>query len=219
MAAASSTGLPAMRFVTSRTLRGLMRMYLAVAETLIGGLLQRRGALGGASGMPAVGARRSELAEPMPDHVLGDEYGHVTTAVVDGDRVPDHLREDDAGAGPGLQHLPLVALVHVVDAAEQARVDEWSLLDGTTHLSAPNPVRTDGGRSAGCSCSSWRGCGGPSRACPTSSSAACRSAACPRHHRADGRAGSSPIRARSGACPCAGPGRPCRSSGDRKSVV
>src|SRR5688500_7120412 len=139
MAAASSTGLPEMRSVTSRTLRGLMRMYLAVALTCIDPLLQRRRALGGPATVPAVCARRRELAEPMPDHVLGDEDGHVTTAVVDGDRVPDHLREDHACPRPGLQHLALAALVHVVDAAEQARVDEWSLLDGTTHLSAPQP--------------------------------------------------------------------------------
>src|SRR5688500_20041771 len=98
MAAASSTGLPAMRFVTSRTLRGLMRMYLAVAVTRMRRLLQGGRALGGSPRVSAVGARRSELAEPVPDHVLGDEDRHVPTAVVDGDRVTDHLREDDAGA-------------------------------------------------------------------------------------------------------------------------
>src|SRR5918993_5083796 len=202
MAAASSTGLPKMRSVTSRALRGLIRTYLAVAVTRITRLLQRGRALGGSTGVAAVGAGWGELAQAVPDHVLGHEDGHVATAVVDGDRVPDHLREDHARAQPGLQHLALVALVHLVDAAEQARVDEWSLLDGTTHLSAPNPVRTDGGRSAGCSCSSWRGSAGPWPACPTSSSAACRSAACPRHHRGGGRSGSWPNHARSAACPC-----------------
>src|SRR6188508_3614865 len=134
-------------------------------------LLQRRGAVGGLA-VAAVGARWRELAEPMPDHVLGDEDRHVATPVVDGDRVPDHLREYHACARPGLQHLALAALVHVVDAAEQARVDEWSLLDGTTHLSAPNPAHTGGERSACWICSSWSGCAAPSQACPTWSSAA-----------------------------------------------
>src|SRR5918992_2024186 len=83
--------------------------------------------------------RRSELAQAMADHVLGDEDRHVAAAVMDGDRVPDHLREDHAGPRPGLQHLALVALVHVVDAADQARVDERSLLDGTTHRALLTP--------------------------------------------------------------------------------
>src|SRR5918992_85176 len=90
--------------------------------------------------------RRSELAQAMADHVLGDEDRHVATAVVHGDRVPDHLREDHARPRPGLQHLALVALVHVVDAADQARVDERSLLDGTTHralLTPPVPTAND----------------------------------------------------------------------------
>jgi hypothetical protein len=65
----------------------------------------------------------------MPDHVLADEDRHVAAPVVDGDGVTDHLREDHARARPGLQHLPLAALVHVVDAPEEACVDEGSLLD------------------------------------------------------------------------------------------
>src|SRR5919109_632954 len=144
MAAASSTGLPAMRSAPSRTLRGLMRTNLAVAVTRIGlvVLLQRGRALG-VLAVAAKGPRRGKLAQSVTDHVFGDEHGHVAPAVVDGDRVPDHLREDHAGARPGLQHAALVALVHLVDAAEQARVDEGSLLDGTPHralLASPIPT-------------------------------------------------------------------------------
>src|SRR6188508_736608 len=215
MAAASSTGRPAMRSATSRTFRGLMRMNFAVALTRIGPLLQRRRALAGPTGVAAEGPRRRELTEAVPDHVLADEDRHVATTVMDGDRVPDHLREDHARPRPRLEHLALAALVHVVDAAEQARVDEWSLLDGTTHLSAPNPAHTGGERSACWICSSWSGCAAPSQACPTWSSAASPWAAFPRHHRADGRGGSSPSRGRWGACPCGAPCRPSRSSGSR----
>src|SRR5262245_16453562 len=103
MAAASSTGLPAMRSVTSRTLRGLTRTYLAVALTRIIDLLQCRRALGGASGVAAIRARRRELPEAVADHVLGDEHRDVAATVVDGDRVTDHLREDHARPRPGLQ--------------------------------------------------------------------------------------------------------------------
>ena len=54
--------------------------------------------------MAAVGARRRELAELVADHRLGDEHGHVLAAVVDGDRVADHLREDRRRARPGADH-------------------------------------------------------------------------------------------------------------------
>ena len=42
----------------------------------------------------------SELAELVPDHRLADEDGDVFLAVVHGDRVPDHLREDRRRARP-----------------------------------------------------------------------------------------------------------------------
>src|SRR5262245_45460471 len=146
MAAASSTGLPAMRSVTSRTLRGLMRMYLAVALTRIGRLLlQRRAAFGGPA-MTAVVAGRGELPQAMADHVLGDEDRHVPPPAGAGEGVPDHLREDHAGAGPGLRHRPLVLAVHLVDAAEKARLDERSLLERATHrvlLTSSKPTADD----------------------------------------------------------------------------
>ena len=46
------------------------------------------------TGVPAEGAGRRELAELVTDHLLGHEDGHVLAAVVDGDGVADHLRED-----------------------------------------------------------------------------------------------------------------------------
>ena len=38
-------------------------------------------------------ARGGELAEAVADHVFGDEDRHVLTAVVDGEREPDEVRE------------------------------------------------------------------------------------------------------------------------------
>jgi hypothetical protein len=43
------------------------------------------------AGWPRNVPRRRELAELVADHLLGDEHRHVLAAVVDGDRVPDHL--------------------------------------------------------------------------------------------------------------------------------
>src|SRR6266511_1753091 len=70
--------------------------------------------------MPAERPRRGELAELVADHLLGDEDGHVFTAVVDGDRVADHLREDRRGARPGANHLLGARVVHLLDPALRA---------------------------------------------------------------------------------------------------
>src|SRR5919197_4079346 len=86
------------------------------------------------AGMRAKGARRRELAELVPDHLLGDEDRHVLAAVVDRDRVADHLREDRGGARPGAHHPLLVLLVHRLDAAHQPLLDERPLLRASAHL-------------------------------------------------------------------------------------
>src|SRR5262245_61025857 len=85
------------------------------------------------AGVSAKRARRRELAELVSDHLLGDEHGYVLAAVVDRDRVPDHLREDGRGARPRADHPLLVRGVHRLDAAHQPLLDEWSLLAAATH--------------------------------------------------------------------------------------
>src|ERR1035437_661919 len=85
--------------------------------------------------MPAEGAGRGKLAEAVADHVLGHIDRDVLLAVVDGNRVPDEIRENDRRPRPGLDDLLLVALVHRLDAGEEPRLDERSLLDRTRHAS------------------------------------------------------------------------------------
>src|SRR4026207_1531797 len=69
--------------------------------------------------------------------------GEVPPRGAPGRGVPRHLREDPARARPGLQHLALVALVHLVDPAEEAGIDEGSLLDGTAHRALlPSSIAT-----------------------------------------------------------------------------
>src|SRR2546421_11347624 len=84
--------------------------------------------------MAAERARGRELAQLVPDHLLGDEDRHVLSAVVNRDRVPDHLREDGGRARPGADHPLLVAVVHRLDAAHQPLLDEWPLLARSAHL-------------------------------------------------------------------------------------
>ncbi len=62
----------------------------------------------GVLAMTAEGAGRRELAQLVTDHLLGHENRHVLPAVVDGDRVPNHPREDRAGARPGADDLAVV---------------------------------------------------------------------------------------------------------------
>src|SRR6476646_9459395 len=83
--------------------------------------------------MAAEGPRRCKLAQLVAHHLRGDEHGHVLTTVVDGDRVPDHVREDGGRARPCADHPLLVLLVHRLDAAHQSRLDERPFLGTTAH--------------------------------------------------------------------------------------
>src|ERR1035437_6766369 len=85
--------------------------------------------------MPAEGAGRGKLTKAMADHVLGHVDRDVLLAVVDGDGMPDEIGKYDRRTRPGLDDLLLVALVHRLDAAEEPRLDERSLLDRTRHAS------------------------------------------------------------------------------------
>src|SRR5262245_60431783 len=132
---ARSTGMPRMTSTTSRTLRGEIRTFLARANTSIRPLLlDAGGALGRlAAGVTAEVTRRSELAELVTDHVLGDVDRDVAAPVVHSDRVADHLREDRRVARPGLEDALLAAAVHGLDARQQLRVDVWPLLQRSRH--------------------------------------------------------------------------------------
>src|SRR5215212_1325029 len=99
-------------------------------------LLQRRRSLG-VLAVPAVGAGVGELAEAMADYVLGHVDRDVLLAVVDRDRVTDERREDHRRARPRLHELLLVALVHLLDPAEEAGLNEGALLDRTGHRLLP----------------------------------------------------------------------------------
>src|SRR5256885_15072715 len=90
------------------------------------------------AGVAAEHPRRRELAELVADHLLADEDGHVLAAVVDRDRMPDHLREDRRRPRPGADHLLAARLVHPVDATHQPLFDERALFARSAHrLSLP----------------------------------------------------------------------------------
>jgi ribosomal protein L22 len=57
--------------------------------------------------MAEEGARRRELAELHPDHVLIDRHRHELAAVVDIEGQADELRQDRRAARPGLDRCAL----------------------------------------------------------------------------------------------------------------
>src|SRR5215470_15830431 len=87
--------------------------------------------------------RRREFAELVPDHVLGHVHRNELAAVVDGDRVADHVRNDRRAPRPGLDDLLLAGRVERGHLLGEVVVHERALLDGTRHrlrlrLAAPD---------------------------------------------------------------------------------
>ena len=136
---ASGTVRPRMWSSTSRAFRADVRTHFACARTphrssVATSLIVRLFTWAWRSpGVAAERPGRCELAELVPDHLLGHEDGHVLAAVVDRDRVPDHLGEDRGRARPGADHPLLAGGVHGLDPAQQPVLDEGPFLDELTH--------------------------------------------------------------------------------------
>ena len=79
--------------------------------------------------MAPEGSSGCELTQAVTDHVFGDVDRHVPPAVVDSNRVPNHLREYDAGAAPGAEYLLLASLVHGFHALEKLGLDKRAFLE------------------------------------------------------------------------------------------
>src|ERR1700682_602860 len=134
-ARASATRMPFTESATSLALRGVRRTNLCTAETsIVATLLLQRRRFFGVGAMAAEVARGRELTEPVADHVLADEDGHVLASVVHRDGVADHVGIDGRGARPGANHLLVARRVHLVDLLFQGGADERPLLQRTRHL-------------------------------------------------------------------------------------
>src|SRR5438105_7507605 len=82
-----------------------------------------------------------ELAELMPDHVLGHVNRHVPATIVDRQGMPNHLREDGRIARPGLDHALFSDAVEPLNLFEQANVDVGTLLCRTGHTTSCELIR------------------------------------------------------------------------------
>src|SRR3712207_1130180 len=140
-ASASLTFLPRIMSMTSRAFCGDPRKYFALAlASMSVPLLLRdlRRLLGLRPRVALERARRRELAELVPDHVLRDVDRKVALAIVDGKRQPDHLRRDRRAPRPGLdRRRPARALADAIDRLLHMIVNERALLYRTCHLFAP----------------------------------------------------------------------------------
>ena len=65
----------------------------------------------------------------MPDHIFGDVDRHMATPIMHPDSMPDHLREDGAGATPGADDLFFAAHVELLNFLEKFGVNERTLLE------------------------------------------------------------------------------------------
>ena len=80
--------------------------------------------------MTAKRAGRRKFAELVPNHLLGDEDRHVLPAVVHGDGVPDHVREDGAKRAPRCgSRVARSAVFMTVDLLQQLGVDVWPFFE------------------------------------------------------------------------------------------
>src|SRR5690606_25325937 len=91
---------------------------------------------------PTIRARRRELAEPVPHHVLGDVDRHMAAPVVNRDREPDHLRKDDRCPAPRTDHLLVTTLAHGFDFLHQFGRNKRPFFQRTRHPSLQLPLTT-----------------------------------------------------------------------------
>src|SRR5579862_9732134 len=87
--------------------------------------------------VPAEMAGRRELAELVPDHVLGNVNRHVRLAVVHADGVSDHRRDDRRSAAPRLDDAFFARLVELLDLLHEMVRNEGTLFETTTHYFDP----------------------------------------------------------------------------------
>src|SRR5512135_519824 len=131
MLSARSTGSPRIWSATSRPFWADRRTprSVAVVSIMSSLALGRRGSDLLVRRVPLERAGQRELAELVPDHVLGHIDRNVLLAVVHGDRQADEFRRDRRAARPGLDRLLVVDGARGVDVPHQMVVDERALLD------------------------------------------------------------------------------------------
>src|SRR5690349_4778412 len=89
------------------------------------------------AGVAGEGARRGELAELVPDHVLVHLHRQELVAVVNAEGQADELRQYRRAARPDADDLVAARCARRLCLVEQVAIDERTLPDGTRHLTCP----------------------------------------------------------------------------------
>src|SRR4051812_27518542 len=143
-ASASSTGLPRTMSATCRMRLVEERIYLplAIASMILPLLL--RSARGGAGRLGLFGfhvaaerAGKRELAQLVPDHVLGDEHGDEGLPVMHRDGLPHELGGNHRAAAPGLDGRLLGARARFLHLLQKVAVHERAFFLRSRHLGVP----------------------------------------------------------------------------------
>ncbi len=88
--------------------------------------------------MPTEESSGCELAQLVSYHVLCNVDRNMAPAIMDCDRMTDHLRKDCRSARPGLNHLFLTGAIHRFNFLQQLRLYVWALLQRSRHSSPPS---------------------------------------------------------------------------------
>ena len=86
--------------------------------------------------MPTERPCRRKLTQLVTDHILRDVDGNELLAVVNGQRVPHHFRNDGRTTRPGLHYCLATRFIHDLDLSKQVFVYERSLLQRSRHSDA-----------------------------------------------------------------------------------
>src|SRR5260221_12196866 len=140
-ASAAEAFLPRISCATRVSLRGLMRRLRSTASASVS--CRRRGAdfLPIAllplrllvRGVAVERAGRRELAELMPDHVLGNHHRNELLAVVDAEGQADELRQDGRPSRPDLDDLVAAGRACLLRLLQHEAVDERTFPSRTRH--------------------------------------------------------------------------------------
>ena len=85
--------------------------------------------------MPSEGTSGGEFAESVTDHIFGDIYRNVLSAVVDSDGVTDEIGEDRRSTGPGAKHLLAASGIQFLNSLKEFGGYERPFLNASAQLS------------------------------------------------------------------------------------
>src|SRR6516164_7821999 len=133
-ASAAEAVLPRIVCATRLSLRGLVRRpridaaaSLSASRRSAAGLPMSAPSRPLVAGVAVKGPGGCELAELVPDHVLGNQHREEFVPVIDAEGKPDKLRKDRRPARPGADHLVAARPTYLLCLSKEIAVDKRPL--------------------------------------------------------------------------------------------